>query len=133
MKAKYISKIVTIMIFLVLILILAISNFDIFLNAFQKYTNNEYTLSEMKEAISTTYVTELKQRNDFINLNGLFARLTGKRTCNNVFLLNNGMLSSISVTYDAIHNAQKVEELSKQLKLKQLGSDLKQKTLNIGV
>ena len=116
MKARIISKTVTIIIFIVLILILAVSNFNIFWDAFQKYNNDEYTLSEMKDAISTTYVTEIKQKDDFINLNGLFARLTGKRTCNNVYRLNNGMLSSISVAYDTIHNAQRVEELAKQLK-----------------
>ena len=123
MKSNTIIKGIITGVVIVIVLNLAYSNKNLIEEPIQKYFAKEYNFEEAKDAITTTYVENLKQKYWFINLNGLFVRLTGGRVCNDIVLLNNGMLTDANVaSYDTTNNALMVEELSEQLKNK--GIDL---------
>jgi len=63
-------------------------------DAVGKLLRRESTFSEFTNAVHKEYVsTQLKARNIFINLNGLFARVSGRRVYNGIVLLKNGMLT----------------------------------------
>jgi hypothetical protein len=48
----------------------------------------------------------------YINLNGLMARLTGQRRCNDVVKLNNGHLSEMNERLDMNRHAQTAKKLN---------------------
>lgn len=56
--------------------------------------SGESTFSEFTSEIREEYTSdEFSLKNLFININGLFARITGQRVCNDVVLMDNGMLT----------------------------------------
>ncbi len=59
-----------------------------------KLLRRESSFSEFTSAVHEKYVSDqLKAKHVFINLNGLFARVSGRRVYNSVVLLKNGMLA----------------------------------------
>lgn len=73
--------------------------------------------------IATNYVSKrLKYRTVFINLNGLFARLTGRRVCNEVLLLKGNVLtfaksSRSDQLTESIEKTVRLAEFSKSLNI----------------
>lgn len=107
--------------FLVFISIMAIQNRGIIKESVSNWKSGEVTFSEFVNDVESTYLSEFSLKESFINLNGLFACLVGKRTDNGVVLLNNGML-----TFEEVEQVQtddqagKVKELSNCLKEKKI-------------
>ena len=121
MKKKKLASGILTMVFLVILLNLAYSNRTLLDEPIQKYLNKEYTFEESKNAITSAYIEKLEQKYWFINLNGLFVKLSGGRVCNDIVLLKNNMLTDEIVSgYDTTNNALKVEELSEQLRKKDI-------------
>lgn len=105
--------------FLVFISTMAIQNRGIIKDSVRSWKSGEVTFSEFVDGIENSYLSEFSLKDSFINLNGLFARLVGKRTDNGVVLLNNGMLTFEEVEPAQTDNqADRVKELSNCLKEK---------------
>ena len=72
----------------------AFVNRGIFTEPFLKFANNDISFSEMTDTISDKYTSDsLVWKNNYVDLNGLFARVTGKQDHNEVALMKNGMLT----------------------------------------
>ena len=99
-----------------ILIYLSCSNLFILKDPVNSFRTGEASFSETKETIASSYVSQLGQKYWFINLNGLFVRLTGGRVCNKVVILKNGMLTDSEILdTDPTENARKTAELSKQL------------------
>lgn len=60
----------------------------------KRFLKQETTFSGFVEEVQEAYTSDAwKGKSLFININGLFARVTGQRVCNEVVLLENGMLT----------------------------------------
>ena len=75
--------------------------------------------STAEDVVSSYLLDEFYGKKVFIDLNGLFARLTGRRTYNDTTLLRNGMLSSDKESIETIADMQDISnaltELSQKL------------------
>ncbi len=105
---------------LVMILIVAVGNYNLVYNPIKQLLNGKSSFSETNETIASNYKSDalwLKKEN--ITINGLFARITGRRIYNEVTLLQNNMLTSESLTYlepmDMEYTIQQVLSLSHYL------------------
>lgn len=59
----------------------------------ESFLKGETSFSDFTRAVHGAYISDHMQGKDaFVDLNGLVARLSGRRICNNVIRLNNGML-----------------------------------------
>lgn len=58
----------------------------------ERLTAGESDFSQFISEVQHTYTANAFWKEHFVNLNGLFARLTGQRVCNETIRLNNGML-----------------------------------------
>ena len=77
------------------------------------------------EDITASYVLdEFYGKNVFIDLNGLFARLTGRRTYNETTRLNNGMLSSDKESIETIAEMQSLSNALKDFSQKLQAIDI---------
>lgn len=75
------------------IIILAVFNWKLFFTPLTKWRAGEVEFTSFVEEVQTNYTSnDFSAKNQFLNLNGLFARLSGRRVLNNVIRLNNGML-----------------------------------------
>ena len=78
---------------LALLILLSAVNFRILKGPLVKLIHREIGFEAFTAEVQNGYISDsFVFKNDFLNLNGLFARLTGRRTLNNVVKLNNGML-----------------------------------------
>ena len=78
---------------LVLLVLLSIVNLKIVKEPLQKFIQNDLSFEGFADEVQKGYLSDsFAYKNDFVNLNGLFARLTGRRVLNDVVKLNNGML-----------------------------------------
>lgn len=68
-------------------------NRSIIINQLDMYKNNSISFTDFRENISTQLQSDLKGKSWFINLHGFYRRCIGQITNNDVFLLNNGMLT----------------------------------------
>lgn len=77
------------------------------------------TFREMSDDIAKNYQDKLRQKYWFINLNGLFVKLSGGRVCNKVVRLNNGFLTGVRAdSFDVTEHAEKLAEMSATLEKK---------------
>lgn len=84
----------------VIVVFLAVSfilNISLMEAPFNSLTEEDATLSEFVKEVQDVYKADVEYKNSYININGLFARLTGRNTYNEVARLNNGMLTYISI------------------------------------
>ena len=81
----------------------------------QKYFSKEYTFVQAKDDIVLNYKEKLEEKYEYINLNGLYTKVSGGRKCNDIVKLKNGSLTSIGEPYDTSSNAQKTIELKEKL------------------
>ena len=76
------------------ILFLAVTNCQLIWDPLEKLISGEKTFDTAIKEIASNYSSDqLKQKDGSITINGLFARLTGRRVYNNAMLLKNGMLT----------------------------------------
>ena len=91
----------------VLILILTVVNADMVIKPVSELAGSKSDFSQMIEQISSNYTSnKFWGKNSFVNLNGLFGRITARRFVNNVYRLNNGTLS---FSYEAEEKVQSME------------------------
>lgn len=105
---------------LVLIGTMAVSNAMMVIGPLDKLIRGETEFSATTSSIAEGYVSnELRHRYSFINLNGLFARLTGRRTLNGIRLMTNGMITDGDnlerYTTDMTRAGQRLAEFSDYL------------------
>lgn len=81
---------------LALLMLLSVVNLKVVIKPIQKFIQREISFEDFTNEVQKGYLSDrFVRKNDFVNLNGLFARLTGRRTLNNVVKLNNGMLDRV--------------------------------------
>ena len=68
------------------------------------------------EAVQTAYTSGFFGKNALIDLNGLFARMTGRQICNRVTRLKNGMLTTPYSSCDVTPLAEGITELEAYLR-----------------
>ncbi len=118
-KVKYRGAI-TVM-FIVLWLYFFVSNISIVGDTYSKLVNSEIDLLQVKEELLRAYNDNLAQKYTFINLNGLYVRLSGGRVCNKMIRLNNGYLSEYGEAEQNIQNkAKSIKALYQELEEKKI-------------
>ena len=115
MRTKILPKHLITAVFVIAWLGIAILNISIVFEPIQKFIGREYSFEKARDEIVARYPANIKGKYEFINLNGLFVRITGGRNCNNIIKMKNGSLSSVSKPYDVTGNAGKTIELSGRL------------------
>ena len=68
-------------------------NVGILAEPWKRFWKKTTDFTEWIDETKAAYPKEFALKEQFINLNGLFARITGRTVCNGVSVLNNGMLS----------------------------------------
>jgi len=77
------------------------------------FTGGESTFAEFTADIREEYTSDkFSLKSLFININGLFARITGQRVCNDVVLLDNGMLTQAETKRDMKKQAKAITDLA---------------------
>ena len=96
-REHQIGKVIVSLIALIMIYIMAVANYNMVYEPTEKLISGKQTFADTVESISQNYTSDdFIGKYDCITLNGLFARITGRRVYNEVTLLNNGMLTSVS-------------------------------------
>ena len=109
--------------FCAFVLLMAAVNVKLSARPALSFLMGEESFKEMTKEIAENYVSsKFWLRSDFINYNGLFARVTGRRAYNETMLMNNGMLNYGSKTFSEapdemleINLADSVQQLSEYL------------------
>lgn len=121
---KYSSKVIAAVFFVFFIGYMFVVNADLIKNPVIKFVRGTNDFRKTTNIIATNYASKrLKYRNAFINLNGFFARLTGRRVCNEVLLLKGNVLTFAKSTSrldqlgDPIEKTVKLAEFSKSLNI----------------
>lgn len=83
-------------IWLLFIFISAVSNFNLFVDSVSVAYQDGLGFKGFIEQVKTAYTSDVKLKTTYINLNGLFARATGRTVYNDVVTLKNGMLALAS-------------------------------------
>lgn len=76
----------------------------------EKSKDNDTDFATLISQIKTELLDEVEGKDAFINLNGLYARMTGRTSYNNVTLLKNGMLTTGK--YDEIDVTKHISAIS---------------------
>lgn len=93
MKNKWVSGIIIVS-FLVLIGWFTLFNFPILFHRLSGFITHPTDISSLGEDLSEVMTSDdLLHKDDFINLSGLYGRLSGRRLFNEVVLMKNGMLN----------------------------------------
>lgn len=108
------SKIVAVM-FLLLLFGFSITNIWLLKEPISALKDKEITFREFAGQVASVYRSGLKQREDFISLNGGYARLSGMRVSNGIILMKNGMLTDEMATVDPSYTASQVTALYQYL------------------
>lgn len=92
---SYGIRIIVTVFFCLFIAVLCAENSAKPVEAVSKLLKNEMDFPQMAKSVSASYLSdEFWGKDSFININGLFARLSGRHEYNHVLLLKNGMLGS---------------------------------------
>ena len=82
--------------FLILLYWFSINNFTAISKPVKKFIQSHENIHSLSTDITDAMKSnELFHRDEFININGLYGRITGRRLYNKVVLLNNGMLTEV--------------------------------------
>lgn len=75
-----------------LLIVGTVINIDLLWNPLNRLTNEQIDFSQFVSEVKGAYVADFTGKEHFINVNGLFARMTGRHVYNEVAALKNGML-----------------------------------------
>lgn len=102
------------LVFLLILLTLAVANLPLTVEAVTSGIQAKEGLSGLTEKVQAAYLTdEFSNKNSFVNLAGLYARLTGQQTFNDVTKLNNGMLGfSDTNRHSMVRNASGITQFA---------------------
>lgn len=70
----------------------ALANLRLVYLPIRDFAENRINFNDMILQIHYKYEADIVGKYNFININGLYSRLTGHKTCNGVMKLGNGML-----------------------------------------
>jgi len=99
--------------FLTFLFLFSLCNIALPKEAVRKLLRGESTFAEFTNAVHKEYVSDrLKAKHIFIDLNGLFARFSGRRVYNEAILLNNGMLGRQEKSADLDKMADGIKTLA---------------------
>lgn len=93
----------------------AYSNRTIAIDPIKKFLNKECSFLQMRDSIVSNYKDNLKEKYEYINLNGLYTKISGGRRCNDIIKMKNGSLTSVDEQYDTSSNARRTIELKEKL------------------
>lgn len=103
-------------VFLALLLFLTASNVLILKTPIKDFLTGKIPFSTFTQKMAGTYRDKLEQREWFLTLNGIYARVTGARVSNGVILLKNGMLTEVQEQVDTDYGARQITALSAYLR-----------------
>lgn len=110
------KKVLTIAV-LALLALISVTNLKFCIEPFGKLIRNELSFENFVNEVHGGYLSDnFSYKYDFLNLNGAFARLTGRRTLNDVVKLNNGMLSTVEPLKDTPAMAASIIDFSNFLR-----------------
>ena len=115
MRMKCLTRYIITAVFVIAWIRFAYLNKAIVVEPIQKYFVKEYTFQQARDDIVANYPANLEEKYEFINLNGLYVKVSGGRMCNDIIKLDNGSLTAVSLPYDITGNAQKAIDLKNQL------------------
>lgn len=100
-KFKKITAIVFAFLIVAFLVVCFFLNTKSFTVPFKKLSNGEINTTEFIKEVKNSYISNVKFKEDFINVNGFFARVTGRNHYNEVSKLKNGMLTyGQRISYD---------------------------------
>lgn len=115
-ETKHRSRKVPAVAALVVLVQLSIANLKIVREPLEKFIQHDLSFEDFADEIQKGYISDnFTHKSDFVNINGLFARLIGRRTLNNVVKLNNGMLSKPLTDMDMTNLANGITSFSDHL------------------
>ncbi len=91
-KEKHIGSRIFAVVITVFLVLGAILNVGLLKKPIERLKNQEINFSEWMGEVRSAYVSDFFGKEQFINLNGLFAKWTGRTVYNEVSVLKNGML-----------------------------------------
>ena len=94
------QKLLSVIFAAVILAFLSISfllNFSLAEEPLSAFISGEIDLKEFTKQIQEIYKSDVDSKNSYININGLFARISGRQIYNEVVRLNNGMLTYSSI------------------------------------
>ena len=95
---------------LALLIVLSAVNVQIVGDPLTALTRHELTFEEFVDTVESRYSSDnFAGKSGFVNVNGLFARLTGRRVLNKVVRGTNGMLTGIVSDVDVTELAASIE------------------------
>lgn len=102
---------------LALLALLSAANSEIVKTPLSKLIRQNISFEGFVEEVQNGYISDsFAGKDTFVNLNGLFARLTGRRTLNEVVRLNNGMLGVPADHMDTTDLASGIADFSDYLR-----------------
>ncbi|MBQ4088359.1 MAG: hypothetical protein IJC56_00570, partial [Clostridia bacterium] len=101
--------------FLGIVFFFSATNFDLIIEPVRQIIAGEVTVKEFISSVQDTYRADIDQKEDFVTLNGAYARASGIQISNNVILMKNGMLTEVQDVVDTTYASQKVTELYRYL------------------
>lgn len=92
--------------FLVFIFVFSVVNVRLLFETLEKHPQAD--LTELRDSLQQAYVSDrLQHKNDFLNLNGLYARISGRRVHNDTVIMKNGMLAAKTYTVSNMEDEAK--------------------------
>ena len=92
-------------------------NFHLVIDPLKKLDNEDYNFDKFTSDTQKQYTSKFLLKESFINLNGLFTRLVGKKSNNNVDKMKNGMLVNSNIIYrDTTDLANNLKQFNSHLK-----------------
>lgn len=92
-----------------------ILNFTIFFAPVQAFVRGESSFPQFVQEMQAACTGSTRGKTAFVNVNGLFSRALGRRECNGVIRLNNGMLTTPSYYVDIGPTADNLIEFNRFL------------------
>ena len=106
---KDIPVLLTAICFLLFIFWFSLKNLQLTQEPLGHFLNYPSAFTSSRDILQEKYTSDnLLHKNDFINLNGLFARLTGRQHLNDIYRTKNGMLTRINDPLDMNPLAQNI-------------------------
>ena len=132
------------LVFILLVCLLSVKNGPMTINAIREGCAKEEGLAGIASTVRDAYLkSDVYKKNEFIDINGLYARMTGRGVVNHIARMTNGMLGAESVTaVDPTKQAVAVHALSQWLSAQEIPflyvqmpykCDLQNKMIPIGV
>ena len=104
-------------IFLVFIAVMSVTNIPLVIDPIKRLAAKETDFTGFVSEVKENYLSDFNQKNMYVNINGLFAKMTGRKVYNEVAILENGMLINEALNErDLSSSTEKLVEFSNYIK-----------------